>query len=315
LFKSTNDTGEHDADQSEASDNTAPVADTHRRTVPTAAAAQRASETAANVSQKTAPACRYDWNAKADDGHSHHDRSAIDRVADIYRLIEAQAVRALPLLRKLAIPSASAVVLAGIGVGTTLLYDPPAIRVEPTTFASIEAKAEPKTAPKVDPRPLPIQGVPAPRTASAAAAPAPAPAAPAKLETAQAKPTQPGHAPFPLVDDVAKADEKAGPEMAYLPDRATTTGSIPAAVLEAAVKDTRQAPKAADASDEPADTDGAGRTAHVKTAVNMRASPDQDAKVLTVVPAKASVNVIECKSWCKIAFDGREGWVYKSFVR
>ncbi|MFU0505525.1 SH3 domain-containing protein [Pseudaminobacter sp. NGMCC 1.201702] len=310
MFKSTNDTDEHDADQSEASDNAAPVADTYRRTAPAASPARRAGEAVAGVAQKTAPACRYDWNAKAEDGHAQDDRSVIDRAADIYRLIEAQAVRALPLLRKLAIPSASAVVLAGIGVGTTLLYDPPAIRVEPATFASIEAKAEPKTAPKTDPRPLPIQGVPAPRTASAAA-PAPAPATPAEVDTAQAKPTQPGHAPFPLVDDIAKADGKAGPEMAYLPDRATTTGSIPAAVLEAAVKDTRQAPKAAEA----ADTDGAGRTAHVRKAVNMRASPDQDAKVLTVVPAKASVNVIECKSWCKIAFDGREGWVYKTYIR
>lgn len=301
MFKDTNDADEHACDQSDASERAAAVTNTRRQ--PASGAV-------------IATACRYDWNASTEGCVDPQDeRSVIDRVADAYRRIEDQAVRALPFLRKLALPGACAVVLAGLGVGTTLLYDPPAISVEPPSFASIEARAEPGVASKDDPRSPVTKGMQAPRMANAAvAAVAPPPAVSDKTEMAQARPVQPDHTPFPLVDDVANAGG-GGSEMAYMPDSATTTGSIPAAVIEAAVKDTRKAPEAAQPAAAMADADDSGRTAHVKMAVNMRASPKKGAKVLTVVPAKASVNVIECKSWCRIAFNGQEGWVYKSFVR
>ena len=37
--------------------------------------------------------------------------------------------------------------------------------------------------------------------------------------------------------------------------------------------------------------------------------------MLAVVPAKASVELFSCDQWCKIAYDGHEGFIYKEFVR
>lgn len=56
------------------------------------------------------------------------------------------------------------------------------------------------------------------------------------------------------------------------------------------------------------------RVAKVNKYVNMRAGPENEATVLTVVPAGGSVNVINCDMWCEIDFDGRRGYVYKSFI-
>lgn len=56
---------------------------------------------------------------------------------------------------------------------------------------------------------------------------------------------------------------------------------------------------------------GSGR---IIRAVNMRSAPKKGAGVLTVVPAGTSVKVMSCNSWCQISYEGREGWVYKSFL-
>lgn len=256
-----------------------------------------------NTDQASTPgsACHYDWNAAIAAEALPERRAVLDRATDLYRFVEAGAVKAIPAMRKLAVPTAALMVIAGLGVGTTLLYDPPAIR-EAAALASMEARAEPE-APVVvaetQPEPDVIQGVPVPSTANTST-----PAATANTDTAH---------------DVATADPadavaaETRPELGYQPDRATMTGSIPAAVLAAAMKDTKKTTKAAEpvaAADETATRKG-----QIRSAVNMRASPHKGAKVLTVVPAKTSVSVIECKSWCKIAFDGREGFVYKSYVR
>jgi hypothetical protein len=53
----------------------------------------------------------------------------------------------------------------------------------------------------------------------------------------------------------------------------------------------------------------------VTTHVNMRSGPDNNASVVTVVPAGGAVQVIGgCKYWCEVSFDGKKGFVYKSFI-
>lgn len=255
-------------------------------------------------------ACHYDWNACGDAEEVPQRRTALDRATDIYRATEASAVKAIPAMRKLALPTAALLVLAGLSVGTTLLYDPPAIR-DAAALASMEARAEteaPVVAVAAKPEETVIQGIPAPSAPKSASAPA---ISDAKAAVDQFAAADPASAP------AAEEADTVQPELAYQPDHATMTGSIPAAVLEAAVKDTRKDKPAAAAepvtSDEVADAAaGEGR---IRTAVNMRASPDKDAKVLAVVPAKASITVIECDSWCKIAYEGQEGYVYKRYVR
>ena len=56
------------------------------------------------------------------------------------------------------------------------------------------------------------------------------------------------------------------------------------------------------------------RGARVSTAVNLRASPENDAGVIAVVPAKAAVNVLGCDKWCQVTYNGKTGWVYGNFV-
>ncbi|MEQ1944027.1 SH3 domain-containing protein [Mesorhizobium sp. VNQ89] len=55
-------------------------------------------------------------------------------------------------------------------------------------------------------------------------------------------------------------------------------------------------------------------TGRIKSAVNMRTSPKKGASVLGVVPAGASVNVRSCDQWCNITWNGKSGWVYKTFL-
>lgn len=54
--------------------------------------------------------------------------------------------------------------------------------------------------------------------------------------------------------------------------------------------------------------------ARVTTAVNMRSGPQSGSRVLSIVPTGATVNVVSCDGWCQIAYNGRTGWVYKSFL-
>nr|WP_246252663.1 SH3 domain-containing protein [Mesorhizobium camelthorni] len=58
-----------------------------------------------------------------------------------------------------------------------------------------------------------------------------------------------------------------------------------------------------------------GREARVTKYVNLRAGPNDESKVVAVVPAKASVSVLDCKAWCEVVFDGKKGWIYKRFIR
>ena len=50
--------------------------------------------------------------------------------------------------------------------------------------------------------------------------------------------------------------------------------------------------------------------------VNMRAGPDNDAETLAIVPGGAEIRAEEdCRHWCKVAFEGRDGYIYKTFIR
>ena len=54
--------------------------------------------------------------------------------------------------------------------------------------------------------------------------------------------------------------------------------------------------------------------ARVTAAVNMRSAPRKGAGVLAVVPAGSAVQVVSCDGWCKVSWDGRQGFVYKSYL-
>lgn len=57
---------------------------------------------------------------------------------------------------------------------------------------------------------------------------------------------------------------------------------------------------------------GAGR---ILRGVTMRSGPQNNAVAMTTIPAKAAVQLVSCKQWCQIVYNGRRGWVYKTFVK
>ncbi|MER9654548.1 SH3 domain-containing protein [Mesorhizobium sp. M0152] len=57
---------------------------------------------------------------------------------------------------------------------------------------------------------------------------------------------------------------------------------------------------------------GSGRTLR---AVTMRTGPKKNAAVIGTVPAKSSVQVMSCKQWCQVVYNGKTGWIYKSYIK
>lgn len=57
------------------------------------------------------------------------------------------------------------------------------------------------------------------------------------------------------------------------------------------------------------------RAATATQYVNMRAAPDDGAEVLMVVPAQAWIEAEADCGWCAVAYEGRSGYIYRSFIR
>ncbi|WP_187971895.1 SH3 domain-containing protein [Aquibium microcysteis] len=64
----------------------------------------------------------------------------------------------------------------------------------------------------------------------------------------------------------------------------------------------------------PEQPDDAARTASVNAPVNMRKGPGSKHGVMMVIPRRAKVDVYDCDLWCKVGYEGRTGYIYKSFV-
>ncbi|APH72923.1 SH3 domain-containing protein [Aquibium oceanicum] len=112
-------------------------------------------------------------------------------------------------------------------------------------------------------------------------------------------------------DRATKRDEASSPDLlAYasadagkLPEQDATgdekTGSIDPAATKVKA---------------PADPAPDARQSRVNTAVNMRSGPGDENRVILVIPGGAGVELLGCDSWCKVVYDGRTGYIYKSFV-
>lgn len=64
----------------------------------------------------------------------------------------------------------------------------------------------------------------------------------------------------------------------------------------------------------PEQPDASTRTASVKAPVNMRKGPGSKHGVMMVIPRRAKIEVFDCDLWCKVGYEGRTGYIYKSFV-
>lgn len=56
-------------------------------------------------------------------------------------------------------------------------------------------------------------------------------------------------------------------------------------------------------------------TGRILRAVTMRSGPKKNAAAISTVPAKASVQVMGCQKWCQIVYNGKTGWIYKSYIK
>ncbi len=100
--------------------------------------------------------------------------------------------------------------------------------------------------------------------------------------------------------------------MAILPDvDAGAPDAVPATAALERLAEPSANPQKGTVKVAAAKLQGASR---VSADVKLRASPDNEAKVIGIVPAKATVNVQQCKAWCKITWKGQQGYVFKKFV-
>jgi hypothetical protein len=103
-------------------------------------------------------------------------------------------------------------------------------------------------------------------------------------------------------DDQSAAGNNADAQTAAIPE---VKPQAPDADPAAAGDDTAAKPKQA----------SAGANGRILRPVTMRAGPKKGAAAILTVPAKAPVQVMNCKQWCEIVYNGKHGWVYKSYVK
>lgn len=56
------------------------------------------------------------------------------------------------------------------------------------------------------------------------------------------------------------------------------------------------------------------RAATTTNYVNMRASANDDAEIIQVVPALAAIEAEDDCNWCAVVYEGRTGYIYRSFI-
>lgn len=131
------------------------------------------------------------------------------------------------------------------------------------------------------------------------------------VELALSDPPAPGapseeSASGPLLDDIEEAIEDASEDgLEEVPDPAV---AAPAA-------DVVEEPAPEGAAEAAPERVAVARTATVRSDVNLRAGPDNGAAVITVVRRNRNVELIGCDYWCEVVYEGRRGFIYKSFVR
>ena len=106
-------------------------------------------------------------------------------------------------------------------------------------------------------------------------------------------------------DATAKDGHTDGAETAAIP---TPKPQLPDAQSSAAGDD-------AQAKAQPQNVAAADATGRILRTVTMRTGPKKNAAAMGTVPAKSSVQVVSCKKWCQIVYNGKRGWIYKSYIK
>ncbi|MES0026408.1 MULTISPECIES: SH3 domain-containing protein [unclassified Mesorhizobium] len=143
--------------------------------------------------------------------------------------------------------------------------------------------------------------------------PAATPSDQAPAEQAAAKPSDAAafEEPATQSDATTQLSKVAAPandddaETAAIP---TPKPQLPDEQSSAATDDTQAKAK-------PQKVAAAAGTGRILRAVTMRSGPQKNAAAMGTVPAKSSVQVMSCKKWCQIVYNGKRGWIYKSYIK
>jgi hypothetical protein len=223
----------------------------------------------------------------------------------------AQTVPTIPVKTTKIAPATAAVTVAAAAPQAARKAD----AVTPTTAAreaSIPALApnSPRwTASDAQTPPAPTDDQPAPSKQAAATNPA------QSTDTAFAEADAENDASNALsqvagaASETSTAAKKPGDKM---------DGAQTAAIPEAKPQVPDPQPAATDDSAQPKPKPqkaSAAANGRILRAVTMRSGPKKGAAAIITVPAKASVQVMNCKQWCEIVYNGKHGWVYKSYVK
>lgn len=117
-------------------------------------------------------------------------------------------------------------------------------------------------------------------------------------------------------------DTDATAELAKVAAPAPAASSNPDGAKTAAIPQVQpqapeQQPAASDdgkATAKPRKVAAAGN-GRILRAVTMRSGPKKNAAAISTVPARTSVQVMNCKQWCQIVYNGKTGWIYKSYIK
>lgn len=140
------------------------------------------------------------------------------------------------------------------------------------------------------------------KTASAAAAPS---------EQAAGKPA----VAAAFADPAARNDAATMLAKVAAPGKTTTDGAQTAAIPTPKPQVPTAAQDDSDQAKAKSRKVAAAATGRILRAVTMRTGPKKNAAAMVTVPAKTSVQVMGCKQWCQIIYNGKRGWVYKSYIK
>lgn len=189
------------------------------------------------------------------------------------------------------------------------------------------ATAEAAAAPQF-PAPVRVKtvAIPSPKKAVTAAAPAAEPPAAADGPAAQVAAVAPQPEAPVVIGGVKQVENPAEMTAAYANTDGLVSEGIEAVLGVAAKEDdnpvraTRKKPVAQEetqvASNEPEMAGSAAGTRRIRSGVNMRAAPKSGSQIIGTIPTNAAVTVAPgCKHWCAVSYNGKRGFIYKSFLR
>jgi hypothetical protein len=111
----------------------------------------------------------------------------------------------------------------------------------------------------------------------------------------------------------------AATELAKVAAPSAAAGNHPDGAQTAAIPAVQPQEPAAEGDDSQAKAKprkaAAAGTGRILRAVTMRSGPKKNAAAIGTVPAKTSVQVMSCKQWCQITYNGKTGWIYKSYIK